>query len=217
MTKRNFAVIGLGTFGLSLARTLAGFGDHVLGIDRDDAAAATAADRLARVVIADCREARAVEEAGLGSYDLAIVAVASDVEASVLTVMNLKQAGVAEVWAKSSGETHTRILERLGVDRVLQPEESFGELLAQVAHNPSMRGSVRLTGDMHLAQIETPASLCGKTLGTAKLAERHDLLCLGVVRAAVVLAAAPEVEICEGDGLIVAGTRPTMRRFADRA
>ena len=214
--KRSFAVIGLGTFGSALARTLRGYGDHVLGIDVDEGLVAREADALSRAVIADAREARAMEEAGLGSYDVAVVAMATDIEANLMAVMNAQNLGVPTVWAKAATDTHAAILERVGVGRVLRPETSYGELLAQILHNPRVRGSVRLTGDLHVAQIETPERLCGKPLSKLRLGAKHDLRCVGVVRGAVMLPADPNEEVCEGDGLLVVGTRPAMRAFSDQ-
>lgn len=213
---RSVAVIGLGTFGSAVARQLARFGDHVLGVDADEGAVARHADVLSRAVIADVREARAMEEAGLGSYDVAVIAMATDVEANLMGVMNARAAGVPQVWAKSASDTHAQILERIGVDRVLKPETSYGELLAQALHNPLMRGSVRLAGEMHFAQVEVPRRLCGAPLSRAKLERRHDLRCLGVMRGEVPLPPDPGEELVPGDTLLLVGTRAAMRAFADR-
>lgn len=213
---RSVAVIGLGTFGGAVARTLSGFGDHVLGIDADEGAVARLSDRLARSVIADAREPRAMEEAGLGSYDIAIVCMATDIEANLLGVMNAKDAGVTEVWAKAVSSTHARILEQVGVDRVISPEEIYAEQVAQALHNPLVRGSVRLTDDLHLAHIEAPKRVCGHKLAKVRFGERHDLRCLGILRGAVPVMPDPEEVIGEGDSLLLVGTRPAMRAFADK-
>ena len=215
--KRSFAVIGLGTFGAAVARTLRGYGDHVLGIDADERLVARDGDRLSRAIIADARELRAMEEAGLGSYDVVVVAMATDIEANLMAVMNAQTLGVPTVWAKAASDTHAAILERVGVQRILRPESSFAELMAQALHNPRVRGSVRLTGDLHVAQIEAPDGLCGKALGRLRLGPRYDLRCVGIVRGAVVLPAEEAEEVCEGDGLLLVGTRPAMRAFSDRA
>ena len=215
-SSRSVAVIGLGTFGGAVATALSRFGDHVLGIDADEGVVARHADRLTRAVIADARELRAVEEAGLGSYDVAVICMATDIEANLLAVMNAREAGVPVVWAKATTATHARILERVGVDRILRPEEVYGELLAQVLHNPLVRGSVKLTDDLHLAQIEAPPRLCGRQIGRIRFAERHDLRCLGLLRGVVPLPPDPEEELAPGDTLLLVGTRPAMRAFADK-
>ena len=213
---RSIAVIGLGTFGGAMVQTLGRFGDHVLGVDLAESNVARHGDVLARAVIGDAREARVLEEAGIGSYEVCVVAMATDIEANLLAVMNAKALGVPEVWAKATTDTHARILEQVGVDRVLRPEETFGEQLAQVLHNPLVRGSVRLAGDLHLAQIEAPRRICGHPLAKVRFGERHDLMCLGLLRGLVPVPADPAEVIEPGDTLLLVGTRPAMRAFADR-
>ena len=214
---RSIAVIGLGTFGGAIVQTLARFGDHVLGLDLTESNVARHGDALARSVIGDAREVRVLEEAGLGSYDVAVIAMATDIEANLLAVMNAKAMGVPEVWAKATTDTHARILEQVGVDRVLRPEETFGEQLAQVLHNPLVRGTVRLTGDLHLAQIGAPRRVCGRRLQDVRFGERHDLMCLGLLRGLVPVSASGDEGIEEGDTLLLVGTRSAMRAFADRS
>ncbi len=213
---RSIAVIGLGTFGSAVARHLARFGDHVLGVDIHESAVARLSDDLTRAVIADAREPRALEEAGIGSYDVAVVCMATDIEANLLAVMNAKDAGVPEVWAKATSSTHARILERVGVARVLSPEESFGDIIAQTLHNPLVRGSVRLTDELHLANVQAPGRAVGKTLGKVAFGERHDLRCLGILRGNEPIAFDPNERIVEGDSLLLVGSRPAMRAFVDR-
>jgi trk system potassium uptake protein TrkA len=213
---RSIAVIGLGTFGSAVARHLARFGDHVLGVDIRESAVARIADDLPRAVIADGREKRALEEAGIGSYDVAVVCTASDIEANLLTVMNAKDAGTPEVWAKAASSTHARILERVGVAQILSPEESFGDTVAQCLHNPLVKGTVRLSNDLHLAQVVAPKRVVGSVLGDVRFGDRHDLHCLGILRGRMTLPARPDEEIGEGDSLILVGSRPAMRAFVDR-
>lgn len=216
-TPRSIAIIGLGTFGAAVARELARFGDHVLGIDTDESAVARLSQELTRAVIADAREPQALEEAGLGSYDIAVVCMATDIEANLLAVMNAKDAGATEVWAKASSSTHARILHQVGVDRVLTPEETFGQQVSQALHNPLMRASVRLTDDLHLAHIGAPKRIWGKTLGKIRFGERHDLRCVGVLRGPVPLPPDPDEQVGENDSLLLVGSRPAMRAFADKA
>ncbi|MCQ8186253.1 potassium channel family protein [Parvularcula maris] len=216
MTARSIAVIGLGTFGAAMARHLARFGDHVLGIDRDESVVARLADDLTRSVILDAREPKALAEAGLGSYDVAVICMASDLEANLLAVMNAKDTGVPEVWAKAASSTHHRILQQVGIDRILTPEESFGELVAQSLHNPLMRGSVRLTSELHLAFVEAPRCVHGQKLAAIPFERRYDLRCLGLLRGKVPVACGGDEEVAEGDSLFLIGTRPAMRSFVDR-
>jgi trk system potassium uptake protein TrkA len=213
---RNVAVIGLGTFGSAVARHLARFGDHVMGVDSNEAAVSSLDEDLSRAVITDARDIKALKEAGLGSYDVAVVCMATNIEANILAVMNAKDLGVPQVWAKSSSSTHARILTQIGVHRTLSPEETYGELVAQALHNPLMRGSVRLTEGLHFAQIETPTRFVGRRIAEVRFGERHDLDCLGILRDGRPRRAAEDEAIENGDTLLLVGTRQAMRLFADK-
>ena len=215
-TSRNVAVIGLGSFGSSVAAELSRFGDHVLGVDLDEGRVSRLSDTLYRAVIADARDERAMEQAGLGSYDVVVVAMASDLESSVLAVMNARQCGVAEVWAKASSTTHARILESIGVERIVQPEHEFGEHIAHMLHNGAMQDYIRLAAGLHLAQIRVGGRHTGEPLEDLPLLNRYDLRCLGLVRDGRYLGCAESFRIAEGDTLLVVGTRGDMRAFAEK-
>ena len=215
-SSRSVAVIGLGSFGGSVARELSRFGDHVLGIDSSEACVSAVSDTLYRAVIADARDERAMEEAGLGNYDAVVVAIASDLETSVLSCMNARQAGVKEIWAKASSDTHARILESIGVDRILKPEHEFGEHIAHMLHNAAMQEYIRLAPHLHLASIRVGAERVGESLHELKLLDRFELRCLGLVRAGTYVDCADKTTLAEDDVLLVVGTRENMRAFAEK-
>ena len=120
--RRTFGVVGLGNFGSSVAKELQRFGNHVIGIDISEARVANLADTLSQAMIVDARDDAALRDAGFGDCDTAVVAMGSDLEASILSAMNLKLVGVQVVWAKATTRTHHRILKKLGVDRIVHPE-----------------------------------------------------------------------------------------------
>ena len=215
-TSRSVAVLGLGSFGGSVARELARFGDHVLGVDTSETCVDRYSDLLYRTVIADTRDERAMEEVGLGQYDAAVVAMASDLESSVLSCMNARQAGVAEIWAKAGSRTHALILESIGVDRVVQPEHEYGEHIANMLHNAAMQEYIRLAPQLHLASIRVGAEQGGKRLGDLKLLDRFELRCLGLVRDDAYLNCSGELELADGDSLLVIGSRERLRVFAEK-
>ena len=159
---RSFAVIGLGTFGTIVASELARFGNHVLGIDALERNVAQVADTLAEAVIADGRDEQALREAGVGNYDVAVVAIGEDLEANILCTMNVKLLGVPTIWVKAMSRTHHRILTKLGADRVIQPEQEIGRHIAQMLHNPLVRDYVSLGNGFHVVDFRVPESLDGK-------------------------------------------------------
>ena len=114
---RNFAVMGLGTFGSTVAEELQRLGNEVLGVDRDEERVRLMAEHISEAVIADVRDREALEELGLGQYDAVLVAIGEDLESNLLCTLALKNLGVAEVWVKALTPSHHHILTRLGADR----------------------------------------------------------------------------------------------------
>ncbi len=215
-SSRSIVVIGLGSFGASVARELSRFGDRVLGIDSSEARVAHLSDVLYRSVIADARDERALEEAGVKDYDIVVVAIASDLECSVLSCMNARQLEVPQIWAKASSRTHARILGSIGVDRILQPEQEFGEHIAHMLHNAAMLEFVRLAPSVHLASVRTGSRHVGQLISELKLLDKFGLRCLGLVRDGAFVTCADAAALLDDDALIVIGTRQNMRDFADR-
>jgi len=107
---RSFAVIGLGAFGSAVATELARFGNQVIGVDTDERRVAQLADTLHSAVILDTTDEGALREAGIDRYDVALIAIGRDIQASILTTMNLKLMGVGTIWVKAANKTHHRIL-----------------------------------------------------------------------------------------------------------
>lgn len=130
-TKKSVAVIGLGRFGEAVAVRLVELGHEVVGIDEDAAIVQKLADDLPHVVRADSTECEALRALGVNEVDYAVVAIGSDLEGSMLTVLALTEIGVKDIWAKASTRRHGLILERLGVTKLVYPEADMGRALAE--------------------------------------------------------------------------------------
>lgn len=126
------AVIGLGRFGLSLANELVRRGWDVLGIDTDARLVQKYSDDLTHAAVADCTDAEALRQLGVHEFTSAVVAIGTDIEASILVSSNLLEAEVPNIWAKAISRQHGRILERLGVHHVVLPEHEMGERVAHL-------------------------------------------------------------------------------------
>jgi trk system potassium uptake protein len=129
--KKSVAIIGLGRFGEAVAMRLVALGHEVVGIDEDAAIVQKLADDLPHVVRADSTECEALRALGVNEVDYAVVAIGSDLEGSMLTVLALTEIGVKDIWAKASTRRHGLILERLGVTKVVYPEADMGKALAE--------------------------------------------------------------------------------------
>jgi len=172
-------VVGLGNFGSSVAKELQRFGNHVIGIDISETRVANHADILAQAMIVDARDDAALREAGFGDCEVAVVAMGSDLEASILSTMNLKLVGVPVVWAKATTKTHHRILGKLGVDRIIHPEVEVAQHIAQMLHNPLVRDYVSLGNGYHVVNFRIPESVEGKNLN--ELYHRKNSICAASV------------------------------------
>ncbi|SHI54598.1 potassium channel family protein [Wenxinia saemankumensis] len=213
---QTFAVIGLGTFGSIIATELMRFGNHVIGVDIDRKIASDHAEDLSQSLILDSKDEAALREAGIGDCDAAIVAMASDLEASILTAMNLKLVGVPKVWAKALNRTHHRILAKLGVDRVIHAEEEIGRSIAQILHNPYIRDYAALGNGFHVVNFTVPESLEGRRPRDMDVLARFEVRPIGVMRGTDWLGASEcDAPLQVDDRLILLGTRANLRAFAE--
>lgn len=212
---RNFAVIGLGTFGATVAKELSGFGDYVIGVDTNERAVAAVADLISHAVIADARDEAALREAGVADCDVALIAIGENLEANVLATINAKMLGVPTVWAKALNRTHHRILSKIGAERVIQPEEEVGLQMAQVLHNPRIRNYMSVGNGFLVVNFVVPEKLDGKSLTDLGVGSRFDLRCVGVMRGTDFIGtSAEDPELATEDKLLLLGRRADLREFA---
>jgi len=217
MRSRSFAVIGLGTFGRTVAAELTDAGNDVFGIDISDKAAAAMADTLRETAIADARDEQALREAGIDQCDTVLVAIGDDLEANIVSVMNVKIIGVKHVWAKATTRTHHRILSRIGVDRVVHPERQMGQRVAQMLHNPLVRDYVSMGNGYYAISVTVPESMAEHRVSDLKLGEDFNLRCLNVMRGSTWLSEEqPDPVLAVDDSMLVLGKRADLRTFSDK-
>ena len=213
---RTFVVVGLGTFGGTVASELKRFGNAVIGIDTDRRRVSDFAEVLDQALILDARDDAALREAGVADADVGVVAMATDLEASILSAVNLKLLGVETVWAKATTRTHHRILSRLGVDRVIHPEDEIGRAIAQILHNPLIRDYASMGNGYHLVNFIVPPSLEGKRLEELESAREHSVRAIGVMRGTDWLGGTDCPQpLAKDDRLILLGTRSNLRAFTE--
>ncbi|MFW2543501.1 potassium channel family protein [Primorskyibacter sp. 2E107] len=213
--RSTFVVIGLGNFGYSVAQELTRFGNHVIGLDTRPERVSQCAEEISQALIVDARDDAALREAGVAECDVALVAMGSDLEASILAAINLKTIGVPVVWAKATTKTHHRILSKLKVDRVVHPEVEMGQHIAQMLHNPLVRDYVSLGNGYHVVNFKIPESLEGKALQEVPYGTDHNLRCIGVMRGTEWIGdGSNNCTLAADDLLILLGKRSDLRHFA---
>lgn len=156
-----FAVMGLGRFGSAASQELIKLGHSVLGVDADSKVVTKYADELTRAVIADVTDKQALEELGVDNYDVVLVGVGSEIQVSLLCVVHLKSLGVKSIWVKASSHAHHLILNKLGVERIIHPEEEMGIRVAQALSYPMVEDYISLGNGEFIVEIHVSEQLEG--------------------------------------------------------
>ena len=208
-----FLVVGLGRFGGGVAATLVELGHDVLGVDVNGKNVQAHRDLLTHVVEADSTDVEAMRQLGVGDFGTAVVAIGTDVEASILTTAGLVDLGVARIVAKAVSPAHGKILERVGAHRVVHPEHDTG---VRVGHSLSGRMIDFIQLDPGFALVETtaPAELVGRSLAQAEVRRRYGITVVCVKPAGGAFTyATPDTVVSEGDVLVVAGETHRAEAF----
>ncbi|MCK9221345.1 MAG: TrkA family potassium uptake protein [Limnochordia bacterium] len=214
MRWRIFAVLGLGRFGSSVARELSEIGYEVVAVDKDSERVQDVADVVVQAVQADTTDERALEKMGIKNVDVAIVSIGQDVQASILTTLQLKSMGVKKVWAKAQNELHGRVLEKVGADRVVYPERDMGVRVAHSLVSVNLLDYIEVAPDYSIAETIVPQRFANKTLGEIDLRKNYGINVL-VVKRGEGLNISPGATdmLMEGDVLIVIGPRNQLDRL----
>jgi trk system potassium uptake protein TrkA len=182
MKKQTFAVIGLGRFGSAVAMTLTDLGQDVIGIDANEERVQKHADLIRSALELDANDERALRTAGVQDVDVAVISIGENIEASLLAVMLVKDLGVPRVIAKAVTTLHGRILERIGVDRVIFPER---EMAMRVAHSlvvANVLDYIELSRDFSIIEMPAPDAFAGKSLKDLQLRNKYGLTLIAIKR-----------------------------------
>jgi trk system potassium uptake protein TrkA len=180
---KQFAVIGLGRFGRAVCATLHDLGYEVLGTDKDAKKVDDIlSDRLvSHALQLDSTESLALKEAGIFEFDTVIIAIGNFLQESIITTLNVKEAGVPHVVAKASSNIHGKLLEKVGADHVVYPEHEAGCALARSLTKPSILDRFDLDPENSIVEIIIPQQFHGKTLGELQLRNRYGVNAIAVV------------------------------------
>ncbi|MGM9608387.1 MAG: potassium channel family protein [Oscillospiraceae bacterium] len=179
---KTFVVIGLGRFGTAVAVELCKLGHEVLAIDINENIIQAIADKVTHAAAGDAADPAVLKALGVRNYDCAIVAAAQDVGESALITLSLKELGVPKVVCKAKDATHKRVLERIGADRVIIPEQETGVKLAQGLARSNVLNFIELSEDYGIVEVDPPEAWCGKTLLELNVRARYDVTVIAVHR-----------------------------------
>lgn len=217
MKKQTFAVIGLGCFGGSVCKTLADAGQEVLAIDKYESRVNDYKDIATQAVVADAQDEDVLRSLGIRNVDHVIVAIGEDIQASILVTLMVKEQGVKYVTAKAQNEYHAKVLEKLGVDRVVHPERDMGVRIGRSLTSKNMVDYLDLDANFKLAEILiTNPEFVGKSLAEMDFRDRYGLnvIALAHSRQEMVLPSAGDV-LTENDSILVAGPTRAIDKFEE--
>lgn len=217
MKKQTFAVIGLGRFGGSVCKTLADAGQEVLAIDKYESRVNDYKDIATQAVVADAQDEDVLRSLGIRNVDHVIVAIGEDIQASILVTLMVKEQCVKYVTAKAQNEYHAKVLEKLGVDRVVHPERDMGVRIGRSLTSKNMVDYLDLDANFKLAEILiTNPEFVGKSLAEMDFRDRYGLnvIALAHSRQEMVLPSAGDV-LTENDSILVAGPTRAIDKFEE--
>jgi trk system potassium uptake protein len=207
-------VVGLGRFGGAVAESLTHLGHEVLAIDEDAETVQRWSERLTHVAQADSTRSEALRQLGVGDISRAVVAIGSDVEASVLTVLALEEVGVRDIWAKAVSAKHGQILERVGAQHVVYPEAAMGERVAHLVTG-RMIDFIEFDDGFAIAKTASPRESWDMTLSESNLRQKYGITVVGLKRRhADFTYAQADTFVESGDILIVSGPTRLVEKFA---
>src|SRR4030042_4759056 len=173
--KKHYAVMGRGRFGFSVAKTLAKYDAEVIAIDSEEKRVKKAADFVTYAVQLDAIDEKALRSVGVQNVDTAIVSIGENIEASILVVMLLKELAIRNIIAKAVTTLHGKVLENLGVKRIIFPERDMAVRVAHSLLRPNILEQLELSEEYSIIELPTPAHLIGKNIKESQLRRKYGV------------------------------------------
>ena len=203
---KSYVVIGLGRFGQTLARQLCLLGAEVLAMDTSNDLVQQVADEVTQAVVGDAQDKDVLRALGVRDFDCAIVAIGTNLAASVLTVMNLQELEVPYIICKAHDETHSRVLKKLGVDKVVIPEQENAARLARSLNSHNVLDYIELSEDYGILELPAPKGWIGKTLKELNIRAKLGVNIIAVESGKKTnVSPSADYQIQEGDIMVVLG------------
>ena len=212
---RQFVIIGLGRLGVAMLDTLLSLEHEVLGIDSDENVIQELSGEYPRahLVAGDATEEAVLRDLNVGQFDGAAVVIGEDMEAGILATANLKEIGVSFVVARAISKLHARVLEKIGADRIIEPERDMGAQVARTISSPVVIDYVDLGEDEALIEAEVPKAWMGKSLADLHLSRESGLTILAVKpKGKSGTIPTGDTVLNKGDVIVVGGSKKALDR-----
>ena len=210
---KSYAVIGLGRFGSALARQLCKLGAEVLALDVKGDYVQQIANDVTHAVVGDAQDKEVLRALGVRNLDCAVIAIGDNLAASVLITMNLKELGVPYIVCKAHDETHRKVLEKLGVDRVVIPEHEYAQRLARTLNSHNVLDYIELSEDFGILDVPVPKSWIGKSLRELNVRAKLGVTIIAVENGGKTnVSPTADYAVGEGDTLVMLGDNVALEK-----
>ncbi|TAD98151.1 MAG: TrkA family potassium uptake protein [Bacteroidetes bacterium] len=177
-----FAIIGLGSFGLSVAKNLAQRGAEVLAIDQNEEIIERIKDEVAYAITMDSTDIKALTSQNIAEMDAVLVAIGENTEGLLFTTILLLELKAKRILARVVTHQQRLILQRLGIEEIVAPEDMVGMITAERLINPNMNSSMALPDEHHIVELKAPRKIFKKTVGEMNFLESYDLDLIAIKR-----------------------------------
>ena len=197
-------IIGLGKFGMSLARSLAKYDCEVMAIDNNPQLVDDVSEFVTHAARVDAADVNALKELGVSNFDVAVIGIGDDLEASIMIALTLKELEVPYIVAKSRDDVHAKLLTMIGVDRVIEPEREIGARLAKTLMHKNVIERMEVGKEYSIAEVDTPREWIGSRLNQLNIRPKYNIniLCIEKEDKRVLIPSADYV-IEEGDTIML--------------
>ena len=213
---KQYAVLGLGIFGSTVAKTLSAYNYEVVAVDADLKCVERMADIVTQAVQCDITDKEELRAAGVGDCDIAIVGTGSHLEATVMAIINLKELGVPYIIAKAKNKRYMQIFSKVGADRVVRPEKEMGVVVAKSLLSNSIIDMIDIDGDYSLVELKVPSKWVDHSLRELDVRNRYGINVIGVRKhnsQKLIVSLDADYVIEEDDQMVVIADTKTIEKF----
>lgn len=215
---KSFVVIGCGRFGAAVARTLFSLGNEVLAIDISEEIIKEISDEVTHSVQADVMDETVLKDLGLRNFDVAVISIGSDLEASIMATLIAKELGIKRVIAKAQSELHGKVLYKIGADKVIFPERDMGIRVAHNLASTNILDFIELSPDYSILEVTALREWEDKSLAQLKLSTKYGINVMAIKRgSSISVSPSGEVVIEKDDILVVIGSIKDIKRIEQKA
>ena len=213
---KQYIVIGCGRFGASVATTMHLLGHQVMAIDKNEDIIQTLSDKVTHAAIVDVTDELALRSLGLSNFDVAIIAIGSDIRASIMATLIAKEMGVNEIICKAKDELQAKVLYKIGADRVVFPERDMGVRVAYNLLSNNILDHIELDPEYSIVEIVMPPKWIGKSLIELDLRGKYEITVLAIKNGREISVTPPPDKKLEGGGiLVVIGKNSSIKGIMD--